>query len=89
MSVQKRTLRELRVESGLTQEEVAQLLGCTKGYYSMMERGKRRVPLEAALTLAGLYGVSVEDIGFLWPKGKQNDYDSPEPGGFGPKRASI
>lgn len=68
MEVSKRTLRQLRIDHNMTQAQVAQRLGCSKNYYSMMERGVRRVPLAAALTLAQLYSVPVEAIAFSCPE---------------------
>lgn len=55
-------LRELREENGYTQREVAKLLGCTQVCYSNYELGKREIPMEYLIALAGLYRVSVDYI---------------------------
>lgn len=68
MDTRKRTLRQLREENDLTQAQIAELLGCSKNYYSMMERRVRKVPLEYAIKLASLYSVAVEDIDFSYPE---------------------
>lgn len=55
-------LRELRKKSGMTQAEVAELLGVTQKTVSNLELGNKGTSLELALLICGLYGVSVEEV---------------------------
>ena len=55
-------LRELREEKGYTQHEIADFLGCTQVCYSNYELGKRDIPMEYLIALAGLSRVSVDYI---------------------------
>lgn len=48
-------LRELRKAAGLTQKEVAELLGCSQQTYSDYELGKRELSTAALICLAQLY----------------------------------
>lgn len=49
------SLQEIRVESGMSQWQIAQWLGITRGHYSMAEIGKRSLPSAAALKVHVLY----------------------------------
>lgn len=53
-------LRELRLERGLTLEEVAQKTGLRNQYISNYERGLRQADYATIITLAELYEVSVD-----------------------------
>lgn len=55
-----RRLRELRKKRGLSQRTLAELLGVSQQTYSRYERGRRRLSVQAAVTLAQLYHVSVD-----------------------------
>jgi transcriptional regulator with XRE-family HTH domain len=56
-------LRNLRLNKGLTLEQVAEVAGCSVGYLSHIERGSRRNPsYKVILGLAKIYGVSVEEL---------------------------
>lgn len=37
-------LKRLRMNSGMTQEALADMIGCTQSYISQIERGKIKVP---------------------------------------------
>ena len=63
-------LRKLRLEKGLTQENVALELGITQKAYSDIENGKRDVTVGELKVLSRLYGRSVEEI----MSGKKYDY---------------
>ena len=52
-----RTIRQLRVEAGMTQKEAAGKAGLTQSHLSMIESGKRRVTADVAASLFRLYGV--------------------------------
>lgn len=53
-------LRKLRKGRGLSQRALAELLGVSQQTYSRYERGQRRLGVQAAITLARLYHVSVD-----------------------------
>lgn len=52
-------MKFFRKQRGLMQKEVAEALGCTAGNYSIMEAGKRRVPVETLLNFCRMVGISV------------------------------
>jgi transcriptional regulator with XRE-family HTH domain len=47
-----RNLRQLRAARGLSQEELAEQLGCSRGYISELELGKRNLSLRSLERLA-------------------------------------
>ena len=53
-------IRDLREDADLTQKEVARQLLCDQSLYSKYERGERPLPLELAVRLADLYGVTLD-----------------------------
>ena len=53
-------IRELRIDRGLTQAQVAKLLHIKQNTYSQYEIGELNYPLDAVVTLAEYYGVSVD-----------------------------
>ena len=53
-------IRNLRVDRGLTQKQVAQYLNIKQNTYSQYEIGVLNYPLEAVIKLADFYGVSVD-----------------------------
>lgn len=57
-----RHLRQLRVERGLSQEELAFRSGLHRTYISSAERGQRNVSLEAMLKLASPLGVDLSTL---------------------------
>jgi transcriptional regulator with XRE-family HTH domain len=52
-------LREAREKSGLTQEQVARLLGTTNVQVSYWETGKRQIDLASLSRIADVYGYSM------------------------------
>ncbi|MCF3112068.1 helix-turn-helix transcriptional regulator [Niabella sp. CC-SYL272] len=48
-------MKTLRSQWGLTQEELAALIGVTRGLLSMYESGRRQLPTPASIRLAELY----------------------------------
>lgn len=57
------TLRELRLENGLTQEAVAKALGFSSpSIISMWESGDRMPRTEKLVALARLYNCTVDDL---------------------------
>ncbi len=57
-----RRLRELRIDRGLPQGDVAQKLGVSPAYLSLMEKGKRAVQLPLLFRALELYAVSMEEF---------------------------
>lgn len=57
-------LVDLRLQHGLSQQDVANRLGISRQYYQMIENGERQkhLALSLASSFAVLYGVSVMDI---------------------------
>lgn len=45
-------LKRKRQKSGLTQQQIADEVGISKGYYSLIERGERRTSYELAFQIA-------------------------------------
>ena len=64
-------IRDLRMDRGFTQEEVARVLHVSQNTYSQYEIGTTRYPLDAVVKLAEFYGVSVDYLVGLT--------DTPEP----------
>ena len=53
-------LKEIRLKRGLTQKEVADVIGCSAGAYSKYEVGDREPSLDVLDKLADYYDVSVD-----------------------------
>lgn len=53
-------LRDLREDRDLTQENIAQVLKTSQGYYSKYELGIREIPLHHIITLCKYYDVSAD-----------------------------
>lgn len=54
------SLKEIRMQKGLTQQEVADAIGCSSVVYSRYETGARQPSLEVVLRLADVMGVTVD-----------------------------
>jgi transcriptional regulator with XRE-family HTH domain len=52
----------LRKRVGLTQVQVAELLGYSQAQIASFESGRRRIPVSALPELAKAYGVSLEEL---------------------------
>ncbi|MEM4546838.1 MAG: helix-turn-helix transcriptional regulator [Nitrososphaerota archaeon] len=63
-------LRKLRKKKEITQKELAERLGVSQPYISMLERGKRFPTLRIAMKLADIFGVPIEQ---LFPKRKEGE----------------
>ena len=53
-------IRDIRIDRGLTQEDIAKILHVSQNTYSQYEIGTTRYPLDAVVTLADFYGVSMD-----------------------------
>lgn len=65
-------LKLLRLQSGMTLDQVAQMSGLTKSYVSKVERGASMPSIASALRLAKALDVPVEDL-----FGTESDDDAP------------
>ncbi len=55
-------LRDLREDNDLKQTDVAKYLNCSQVCYSYYELGKRDIPTDVLIKLAGFYKTSVDYI---------------------------
>ena len=53
-------IRNLRIDNGYTQKQIAQQLGISQNTYSQYEVGILNYPVDALMILADFYGVSVD-----------------------------
>ena len=53
-------LKEIRIKRNLTQQQVADNIGCSTVVYSRYENGIRQPSIETLLRLADLFGVTVD-----------------------------
>lgn len=53
-------LKEMRIQKGLSQREVADVLFCSTTVYSRYETGERQPSIETLIKLSDFYGVSVD-----------------------------
>lgn len=58
------SMAELRKEKKMTQKDLAEKIGLTKGAIGMYETGKRTPSLKNAKIIANYFEVSLEDISF-------------------------
>lgn len=73
-------LRELRKLNNYTQDYVAEVLQTSRQTYSHYETGIRKPSTESLYKLAGLYGITVEDLLKLSIELDENTYyDAPAP----------
>jgi transcriptional regulator with XRE-family HTH domain len=56
------TIKQLRIKKGLSQEDLAKLLGADKAYVSRIECGKKNITLQTIEKLAISLGVSTRDL---------------------------
>lgn len=55
-------LEALRIDHDLTQQDIADLLGCQREVYRRYEKGTRTIPVDFLIHLADHYNVSVDYI---------------------------
>jgi transcriptional regulator with XRE-family HTH domain len=60
--VLRRRLKDLRMNAGLSQREVAGALGVSRSAYSQIETGERKVGVEELFTLAKIFEVDVNNL---------------------------
>lgn len=54
------TIRNLRIDNGYTQQQIAEYLNVKQNTYSQYEIGKLNYPIDVLMHLADFYGVSVD-----------------------------
>ena len=55
-------LKELRLRKGVTQQEVANAIGCSANTYSKYERGEHEPDIFTLKQLSKFFGVSIDHI---------------------------
>lgn len=55
-------LKELREQSGLTYQQVADIAGISKEHYWFIENGKRRLSYKMAVRIAKVFNKKPDDI---------------------------
>lgn len=53
-------IRNLRIDRGLTQKQIAEIVGVSQNTYSQYEIGKLNYPLDVVIRLACYYGTSTD-----------------------------
>lgn len=53
-------IEDMRIDHDLTQQDVADILGCQREVYRRYEKGTRTIPVDFLIKLSGYYGVSVD-----------------------------
>ena len=53
-------LEELRIDHDLTQQDVADILGCRREVYRRYEKGTRTIPVDFLMRLADEYSVTTD-----------------------------
>lgn len=61
-------MRERRLEVRLTQQQVAEILGCTQGTISQYERGAIEPPIATIKILVKLYKTTADDLLMIDPE---------------------
>lgn len=56
------SLRDLREDNDLTQEQIAQLLGTSQTMYARYERGANELPMRHFIVLCRFYNVSADQL---------------------------
>lgn len=57
-----KTLADLRARKNKSQAEISKYLGITPQGYGYIERGERSLRIEAAVKLADVFNVSIEEV---------------------------
>lgn len=53
-------IRDMREDSDMTQQQVAEILGITQQQYQLYESGRREMPMHLFILLADHYDVSLD-----------------------------
>jgi transcriptional regulator with XRE-family HTH domain len=55
-------IRNIRIDRGYTQKQIAEYLGISQNTYSQYENGQRQIPIEMLIALAQYYKTSTDYI---------------------------
>lgn len=55
-------IKQIRQNNGMSQEQMAQLLGTSQQYYGQYELGKRPLPVNHLITICKYFNVSADHI---------------------------
>jgi putative transcriptional regulator len=55
-------LKKIREENNYSGSDVAEMVGITKGYYSLIENGKRGLSYPLAVKIAAVFNLKPDDI---------------------------
>lgn len=58
--MQFKRIEDLRIDHDLTQQQIADILGCQREVYRRYEKGTRTIPVEFLIKLADYYKVSID-----------------------------
>lgn len=73
-------LKELRTTAGYSQSYIAEVIGVVRQTYSNYERGIRTPDYNSLYILAGLYGISIDDLMHLCVNvNRDEQYEAPSP----------
>lgn len=67
----------LRKEKGLTQQQVADMLGVTRSFYGMIETGDRNPTLDLAKRISEIFGTNIEGLFFAENSNMELPYCQP------------
>lgn len=51
------TIKELRAEKNMKQEDVAKKIGCSTSMVALIETGKRKMPVDLAKKIGSAFGI--------------------------------
>lgn len=57
-----KSIKDMRIEKGFTQEEMAEKLGISNVAYHLYETGKRNIPQDKAEKIAHIFDMKINDI---------------------------
>lgn len=55
-------VKDKRIQLGLTQKELAKLVGISTSYFTYIEWGERNIPLDLAVKLCDKLGISIDSF---------------------------
>lgn len=62
MNTYVQTMKSLRIEKGLSQEQIAKTIGVSRPTYTAIEAGKQKLDIEEAQKLTNLFGIGVDEL---------------------------
>lgn len=72
-------VKKERLKKGLTQEEMSQILGISRGFYCLIEIGARRPTFGLASKIADYFGVEMGELFFDYEGFKLKRKCGPDP----------